>query len=478
MSGSKLKTPALTDQQRAWANAFLELMGGQTQQRGPAPKGRQPRPQLDQLQGSLGRLEGQVTQREQEARRQLSGEGEQISRGKLIGSSKDKGFQQNVAEEVDRFIAEVDRLVGDGASFVMLPQATTLRAQLSRQLTHYQKAGTKKDSREKTEQRARKVQAIQNRLDALDKFVTESSALGQERMAKVVMMMPEEQAQALTENPDVRRGVIAGKPDPAQFAELLDKLPNNDNSRDAFVDDIVALAGDDPEYIDALSKALAKREGNVQQRQAFFRGGEMTVKLMKKFCMTSEPVQELTGSVDKQGRKWVQSVGRVEFDENFLRDKEKGDRDGIIARSVEKVGAFISSLLEDVYSREVAPELKSTSKVVAQEFRDRFPDAQPNEIAIKVAGYVVLRIVAPTLGEIVTELSNEMGKLEKKGKQKSKDYAKLEDQKRAMTFAAKVLQNIAKGILPSTKEHFMAPLDGFIQDSIARMQQYCQEVIA
>lgn len=470
MSGTQL--PALSKEQRAWANAFLQLLGGTKMTQEPPKnrsRGKQPTPQTSELQGGLTNLETQVSGQFEQARRELSGEGENTRRKTTFGQSTDKGYREKVVDEVDRFIEEVDELIAQGEGGNLQSKAVYLRAQLNRQLTHYEEAKKKKSSKEKTRQRDQKIEAIQKRLDALDKFVTEGESVAQERLTQLYLLEPEARAKLLKENPDIRKAVVSGKPHADELALMLNQTSGD--GQDAFVKDIIEIHSDDPDYLRQVCNQVLQLDTSNQQQNAFLRGNSGVTKLMTAFCKSQPDTQNLLSGIEEKARTWGRSAGRIEADDYKFREGE--NRDTIKNQSVEKIRAFLSSLLQDLKATPIPPEIKATSKMIAGEYKAKFPNASDDDVAKIIGGHIFLRVVSPKFAEIAGKMGTELVALEKKRKKNSPEYQQLEDTQRAILLAAKVLQSSSNNTPPDTKEPFMRIFTQVVNGLFASAKDYC-----
>src|SRR5487761_2340832 len=231
---STTTTPVLTDKQRAWANAFLRAMGGSGSVEAKSAPPPQTTPPVkgtgktttttapkSELGTKLDALDQEVGKELRAGRDQLAGKGEiDISRKKLIGRSLDKGFKTGVVSEVDQLLEAVDRQLASGGR-VDERALGQLRAKLVTEQKDYRDGIQGEKNRAKREQRQKKVDAIQTRIDGLDKLVSASGRQDKAREDAVTQMSVEDRAKMLGANPEMLNAVIAAKPAPKELAEVL-----------------------------------------------------------------------------------------------------------------------------------------------------------------------------------------------------------------------------------------------------------------
>ena len=313
MSETKTK-PVLTEKQIAWANAFLRAMGGKGNVEAtiaPKPvvtKGSKTPPPED-LKGDLGTLETTAKQGLQEARDQLVGKDEDVSRKKFIGKSIDKGYTDRVTTEVNKIIDAVDKLISSGKEMDDNIRETllTLHSKLEEGQAHYRDAitGNKKDVK-LDKQRQDKVDAIGERMEAITRLMSESTRTQFKREDEVTKLNPKERAKMLKANPEMLKAVISAKPAPAELADVLSEMGD---SADGMIKQIIAAHGTDTAYMELLCDKTvgndlkgASAGGNIEG--TFFRGNSTATKLTKAYAMTGETPAFLKG-IDTDAKEWL-----------------------------------------------------------------------------------------------------------------------------------------------------------------------------
>jgi hypothetical protein len=458
----------LTEKQRAWANAFLKVLGGQGEVKAttatpPSPRSKvKPPPELS---GGLDTLDQKVDQPLREQRDKLAGVGEDIRRKKTIGYSSDRGFKKNVAEEVDKILKAVDLVLSRGGevSEKNLPALNGLREKLVIQEQGYLKKqeGGKEDKL--NEQRNVKAEAITERLKALDALILQSKNSQNVRMQKLTELdqteldkLPDDrpetlkaavtakQVKLLDANPQLRKAVVGGKLAPDVLADLLSVSKN----LDGLVADIVAAHAGDAAYMELLcERVLGNELKNGEKGGAtFMRGNSAASKLTKAYAMTGD-TQGFMEELAKGAQVGLTPSKKIEIDPNKEKDKEKRES------GVKSLLGYVKALLNSVVGKEVPGPIATTSSMIAAGARKTgMGDA---DVAIMIGGHVFLRLINPML----TTMSGLDG-----------------DQKRSMILATKVLQNASNGITTSEKEPFMNAFADYINDELPTLHQWFLDI--
>lgn len=464
MSHTNLAPPILTDKQRAWANAFLRAMGGQGTVTSTAPvesprrgRDRNQPPPTPELRGDLGTLDtntDQGTGRLQEQRDRLGGQDEDIRRKKLIGKSTDKGYTKRVSDPVDRVLGIVDGLIARGGTIdeTTLPELTDLREQLVDSRTHYRDEIEGEKSKSKREQRQKKVDAINDRLDALDTLIAEGLRAQRLREAAVAQLSPTERAKMLADNPEMRKAVVAAKPDPNELADLLSATPSND--MDDLVREIVAAHGSDATYMERLCERVVGNDKETEQKggqKTFMRGNSAATKLTKAYAMTGG-TEAYLGELRTSTGVWLNGVNEgqpLEIDQDKTQDQ------GTIDRSQDALIQYVRALLGSIIGGPVPSPVATTAGIIASAARKSGMDER--DVAIMVGGHIFLRVIIPAL-VTMPGLSTE--------------------QRRAMVLATKLLQNISNGVANGSKESFMEAFASAVKEEMPALHNWFLEIAA
>jgi GTPase-activator protein for Ras-like GTPase len=462
----------LSTEQRAWANAFIRLMGGTTFGK---PGNKRSRRTGGPLQGRL-QTERQRINAPTLGRDELSGKDEDVTRKTTFGRSTDKGFRTKVMDVVDQFLQEVDDLIAGGPGPEINQHVEDLRLKLQQQRASYNEALKKKDTPKKTDQRGRKVQAIDDRLKALDRFEIDLLISAQERQIILSNLNDRERAQALLDNPEIRRKVIESRPQPNELAKLFTSTTSN--KQDELLKDILDIHGKDQGYLMEVAREATVIVTANEDRNAYMRGNSAGSKLLRDICLSCESTQELTQMVGTDATDWAKSVGLIEVESDKMDGMEPRARQDAIEVSAQAIRDLVTGTLNKIYQMEVAPEIKATAKIAADQFIRKFPDATQKELSAIISGHVFLRIVSPAIINAAGALAPRINELAKKKKEKTSEYKLLIQQQRALTLAAKVMQNIGNGTKPGDKEPAMRVFDDLIDQVLGDMQNYCLSIIA
>ena len=445
---SETKTPVLTDKQRAWANAFLRAMGGSGSvdaKSAPPPRkviGKTTTPPQSELGKKLEEVDQQVSQEVRSGRDQLAGKGEiDISRKKLIGRSGDKGFKTGVVGEVDKLMEEVDRALSSGGR-VDERALGQLRAKLVTEQKDYRDGIVGEKNRAKREQRQKKVDAIQTRIDGLDKLVSASGRQDKAREDAVTQMSAEDRAKMLGANPEMLNAVIAAKPAAKELGEMLALL--DATLQDKAVKALMEAHGGDAGYMELICETVVGGElANAKDQGTFLRGNSMATKIMTAYSKGPESKTFLKDVTDNT-MVWLKPSRPVEIDPVLEADEEK--RNLSLASLIQYMKALLNSLI----GTEVPRPLAVTSSMIAEGARKNGADP-----AIMVGGHVFLRIINPMLVAMPGLDSN---------------------QKRSMVLATKALQNASNGVLRNVKEPFMAGFADAIEEELPDLQNWFLQI--
>ena len=445
---SETTTPVLTDKQRAWANAFLRAMGGSGSvegKRAPTPQqvmGKTTTAPKSELGAKLEKLDESVSEELRAGRDQLAGKGEiDISRKKLIGRSSDKGFKTGVVSEVDKLMAEVDRALSSGGR-VDERALGQLRAKLVTEQKDYRDGIGGEKNRAKREQRQKKVDAIQTRIDGLDKLVSASGRQDKAREDAVTQMSAEDRAKMLGANPEMLTAVIAAKPAAKELAEVLALL--DATLQDKAVKALMDAHGGDAGYMELLCETVVGGElAKATSPGTFLRSNTMASKLMGAYAKGPESQTFMKGVADN-AMVWLKPSRPIEIDPQ--KEKNKGKRESSLASLIQYMKALLNSLIGTEVPRPVAV----TSSMIAEGARKNGVDP-----AIMVGGHVFLRIINPMLVA--------MPGLDT-------------DQRRSMILATKALQNASNGVLRNVKEAFMVGFADAIEEALPDLQKWFLQI--
>ncbi len=451
---STTTTPVLTDKQRAWANAFLRAMGGSGSveaKSAPTPQKTPPKvtgktttttAPKSELGTKLDALDQEVGKELRAGRDQLAGKGEiDISRKKLIGRSSDKGFKTGVVSEVDKLMAAVDRQLASGGR-VDERALGELRAKLVTEQTNYRNGIQGEKDRAKREQRQKKVDAIQTRIDGLDKLVSASGKQDKAREDAVTQMSAEDRAKMLGANPEMLNAVIAAKPAPKELAEVLARLDSS--LQDKAVKALMDAHGGDTGYMELMCEAVVGGElAKVVSTGTFLRGNTMASKVMTAYAKGPES-QGFLKDVADNTMVWLKPSRPIEIDPD--KEKDKGKRERSLASLIQYMNALLNSLIGTEVPRPVAV----TSSMIAEGARKNGADP-----AIMVGGHVFLRVINPMLVAMPDLDAN---------------------QRRSMILATKALQNASNGVLQNVKEPFMAGFADAIEEALPDLQKWFLQI--
>lgn len=324
---SETKTPVLTDKQRAWANAFLRAMGGSGSvdaKSAPPPRkvtGKTTTPPQSELGKKLEEVDQQVSQEVRSGRDQLAGKGEiDISRKKLIGRSGDKGFKTGVVGEVDKLMEEVDRALSSGGR-VDERALGQLRAKLVTEQKDYRDGIEGEKNRAKREQRQKKVDAIQTRIDGLDKLVSASGRQDKAREDAVTEMSVEDRAKMLGANPEMLNAVIAAKPAAKELGEMLALL--DATLQDKAVKALMDAHGGDTGYMELICETVVGGElAKAKDQGTFLRSNSMATKIMTAYSKGPESKTFIKGVADNT-MVWLKPSRPIEIDPEKETDEGK-----------------------------------------------------------------------------------------------------------------------------------------------------------
>ena len=451
MSHTNTQLPVLTDKQRAWANAFLRVLGGQGEVKATAPTPQSPRSRgvtpPPELKDGLDTLDREVNQPLREQRDKLAGVGEDIRRKKLVGYSADKGYKKDVSGEVDKILIAVDTALARGGAVndTTVPLLAGLREKLAQAQKDYTEGMVGERDVKKRDQRGVKADAIAKRLDALDKLITASNLAQTERMNKIAELEPDEQAQMLAANPELMRAIVAAKPAPDKIADILSAMKDGD----ALVEQLVAAHGGDAAYMDALCERVlgnelpkkATKDGNT-----FMRGNTAASKLTKAYAMSGE-TQGFMGELAENSQVWLKPSRKIEIDPN--KEPSKGKRDTAVGELI----GYVRALLNAVVGKEVPRPIATTASMIAAGARKT--GMGDGDVAIMVGGHVFLRLINPMLVSMPGLDSN---------------------QRRSMILATKVLQNASNGVTTSVKEPFMDAFADYIDGELPTLHQWFLDI--
>lgn len=449
MSNAKTTLPVLTEKQRAWANAFLRVLGGQGEVKAttatpPSPRSKTTSP--PELKDDLNTLEREVNQPLLEQRDKLAGVGEDIRRKKTIGYSSDRGYKKNVTDEVDKILKAVDDVLSRGGvvNEKNLPALNGLREKLVIQEQAYRnkQEGGKKDKL--NEQRNVKADAIAERLEALDSLISQSKNSQNVRVEKLAELDAAERAKLLDANPELRKAVVAGKPAPDELADLLSASKDGDG----LVAEIMAAHAGDDAYMESLCERVLDNElqAGVKGGNTFMRGNTAASKLTKAYAMSGE-TQGFMKGLGEDAQVWLNPSKKIEIDPNKESDKDKRDN------AVRSLIGYVRALLNSVVGKEVPGPIATTSSMIAAGARKA--GMSDTDVAIMVGGHVFLRLINPMLVSMSGLDSN---------------------QRRSMILATKLLQNASNGITTSEKEPFMNAFADYINDELPTLHQWFLDI--
>lgn len=446
--------PVLTDKQRAWANAFLRVLGGQGEVRATAPTPPSPRSRgvtpPPELKDGLDTLDREVNQPLREQRDKLAGVGEDIRRKKLVGYSADKGYKKDVSGEVDKILGAVDTALARGGAVndTTVPLLAGLREKLAQAQKDYTEGMVGEKDVKKREQRGVKADAIAKRLDALDNLITASNQAQTERMRKVAELEPGEQAQMLAAHPELMRAVVAAKPAPDKIADILSAMGTSDGA-DKLVEQLVAAHSGDAAYMEALCERVLGNEltqKKTKDGNTFMRGNTAASKLTKAYAMAGE-TQGLMGELAEGAQVWLTPSRKIEIDPN--KEPDKGKRDTAAGQLI----GYVKALLNAVVGKEVPRPIATTASMIAAGARKT--GMGDEDVAIMVGGHVFLRLINPMLVSMPGLDAN---------------------QRRSMILATKVLQNASNGVTTSVKEPFMDAFADYIDGELPTLHQWFLDI--
>ncbi|MDE2007214.1 MAG: hypothetical protein KGI51_11650 [Rhodospirillales bacterium] len=439
---SETKTPVLTDKQRAWANAFLRAMGGTgevTAKTAPQPvKGGTRTPPKPELGGKLGEKEQAVGEGVLQAREKLVGKGEDVSRKTLFGRSGDKGFKTGVVAEVDKLMEAVDRQLARGGrvSQDSVPGLEQLRKKLVEEQGKYREGIQGEKDKAKREQRQKKVEAIQARLDGLAKLIEASREQDSAREQVVKDMTLEERAKALETNPEMMQAIVQAKPPPHAIADILLAMSVTGSAIDQMIRTLVDTHGGDAAYLETICERVV---GNVaaetKQVGTFLRTNSAATKLTKVYAETGKG-KELLEDLANYTKVWLTPSRKIEIDPTKENDPEA--RKEALTSLVNYLRALFRKLIGSTVAREIA----TTASMIAAGARKVGADP-----AVMVGGHVFLRVINPMLVALPG--------LDAK-------------QRRAMVLATKALQNASNGLVVAEdgKEPFMRDFAEVIEEHL------------
>jgi hypothetical protein len=448
MSNAKTTLPVLTEKQRAWANAFLRVLGGKGEVKVTTATPPSPRSSSKTLPPKDGfeTLDEKVNQPLLEQRDKLAGVGEDIRRKKTIGYSKDKGFKKNVADEVDKILKAVDQVLARGGvvNEQNLPALNGLREKLVIQEEAYRRKqeGGKKDKL--NEQRNVKADAIAERLKALDELISASGKTQNRRVEKLAELDATERAKLLDANPELRKAVVAGKPAPDDLADLLSASKDGDG----LVAEIMAAHAGDTAYMEALCERVLGNElqAGVKGGNTFMRGNSAASKLTKAYALSGDS-QDFMKDLADGAQVWLKPSKKIEIDPN--KESDKGKRDN----AVQSLMGYVQALLNSVVGKDVPGPIATTASMIAAGARKT--GMGDTDVAIMVGGHVFLRLINPMLVSMSGLDAN---------------------QRRSMILATKLLQNASNGITTSEKEPFMNAFADYINDELPTLHQWFLDI--
>lgn len=456
MSGSKRR--AVTREKRSWGTKVMGLIGR---------KSRQPAPAVAQFDGER-RLErelwagsnpeyeertaenplyqeqaenplhqeqeeaGSSGSGQREAMAAFRGEGEDIRRRRKVGpvplplKSRDKGYRTNVADPADALAAEVDLLLRQGVALSgdTLRKAVALRDELVRQRDHYSGNLAGEKNRTKGEQRQRKIDAINRRIDGLDDLLRQADA--------------REVAWCAIANAD----------------------SGGSDEVDDTIEEMVAQHGDDPRFMEGLfSHAIGAQiqkelytDGRpltgkdlLSAKQQLFRINNPATKLAVEYAAKSDEGGNylrgcrnlMKGALPPQDES--QDIEPLEIDPAKVKMPEDASEQEIaegIDRRLARLAGIVNTAMDGIMVRPAPQPISTIAHVVASSMTNEGFDEE--EIAKTIGSFVMLRIVCPQFTRMCAELPA--------------------NERRSVILATKAIQNLANGILDAGKEPWMQPL--------------------
>ncbi|MDE2581937.1 MAG: hypothetical protein KGL52_09905 [Rhodospirillales bacterium] len=449
---SETKTPVLTDKQRAWANAFLRVLGGTgevTAKTAPQlKKGKTKTPPKPELGGKLGEKEQAVGEGVRQAREKLVGKGEDVSRKTTFGRSGDKGFKTGVVAEVDKLMEAVDRQLERGGQVNedSVPGLRELRNKLVGEQTRYREGIKGEKDEAKRAQRQKKVEAIQSRLDGLDNLIQASGKQVSEREQAVKDMTLEERAKALETNPEMMQAIVQAKPPPHAIADILLAMSVTGSAIDRMIKTLVDTHGGDAAYIETIcERVVGDVVAKTSQVSTFLRTNSAATKLTKVYAETGGG-KELLDDLEKDAKIWLTPSRKIEIDPTKEKDPEARKE------SLTSLANYLRALFRKLIGSTVAREIAITASMIAAGARKVGADP-----AVMVGGHVFLRVITPKLATLDGLDTN---------------------QKRAMVLATKALQNASNGVAVAkdSKEPFMRDFAEVIEEHLGDLQAWFLDI--
>jgi hypothetical protein len=225
---------------------------------------------------------------------------------------------------------------------------------------------------------------------------------------------------------------------------------------DAVIKEIIGAHGTDTAYMELLCEksvgndlASASKGGNIEG--TFFRSNSSATKLTKAFASTGETPAYLKG-IDTDAKEWLADVSPetpIEIDQEKNNDQE------IIDKSIIALTAFCEKTLHTLESKPAPSEIATTASMIAAAARKAGMNDQ--KVAIMVGGHVFLRMIVPALVAMPSISS---------------------PQRRAMTLATKILQNVSNGVRDGGKEPFMLPFGDMVDREMPALHKWFMDIVA
>ena len=450
MSGSKTALK-LTEKQRLWANAFLAYMGetSEIKKEELAKPGRFSKaPVHEKFEGGLETLDTTIDSQAQSflerERSGISGTGEDISRG---GSSKDRGYRSNVSEPVDDMLQSADRLIKEGK---FGSEVDELIESLREEYKHYHGNLKGEKDQAKIEQRQRKMDAIQKRIQALKNLQVNLSGLQDEREIAIGLMESDkERAAAVVKNPELLKGIIAKKPSAKNLAELLAASSLVADDANQIADLIFQAVGKDSKFLNDFAAEMIKAGGKDEKLTTFFREHSLVVAVATRAVAGDKDGAAFLGSVDEKRDTMLSNLATPKND----------DDKAAYAKNDKLFQGFVISLLND----SCTDDLPAVLKTVLLQFADAARQIGHDDPASQVRVQLFLRVINPAL----------IRKVKTVGKKQVQITRQESD---ANILVSKTIQNIANESMPKSGFDRYPLLLGTIQPSIQKVRLWAEQV--
>lgn len=445
----------------------------------------------------------------------LNPEKEDVSADRLIGKSADKGFKKLVVDPVDTIVQMIqDNIRAENPRQVnadTMPQVIAVQRGLQGALNVYSEKLRKTDQRKHPkdyEQRKKKVDAIQSRIDGLAGLIDKCNKFAQKVEEKFRAHEDESLDQLATSGMvDKARDVIdslrgdgrADTGDPERDKKTHERAAANTKSAATFFDhldpiqreamgrlklepnglaktlakmgmgstDVVegvmrqcAEDGDDEYLYTLLDAAVEDEFANTGEGTKALRSNSAAAKLTtliaergegKAFCdrFRDEVTDELKGKkLEVRPPNAPPPNASTKVKQAYQAEVQA------CQRAVDEHVKLFRKVVQNVLSRRVPSDIAKVAATIYNESMKKSGDEE--ESLAYVGGLLVLRLLSPTILKF--------------------DFGQDVDAQRASIIQNKLLQNLASGT--KFKEDFMKPFDGLIAELSDQMQTYFKSIVA